>query len=113
MGRGLLCHTTMATQGNKWAIVMSRGIELSDQVVELDFLYPSEGVHKRLDAGYFITSVAATQDQVAVVLSFPKQKPSNTTQETHRTPSFPCELIKENRTKNLYITSLCYGRSIV
>ncbi|KAG8375614.1 hypothetical protein BUALT_Bualt10G0118700 [Buddleja alternifolia] len=44
--------TAMATAGSRWAIVMSRGAGFSDQVVELDFLYPSEGVHRRWDAGY-------------------------------------------------------------
>ncbi|XP_042385438.1 casein kinase 1-like protein HD16 isoform X1 [Zingiber officinale] len=37
--------TAMATAGNRWAVVMSRNAGFSDQVVELDFLYPSEGIH--------------------------------------------------------------------
>lgn len=32
--------------------------------VELDFQYPSEGIHKRWDAGYRITCCGATRDQV-------------------------------------------------
>jgi hypothetical protein len=43
---------------------MSRGAGYLDQVVELDFQYPSEGIHKRWDAGYRITALAATPDQV-------------------------------------------------
>jgi hypothetical protein len=39
------------------------------QVVELDFQYPSEGIHKRWEAGYRITCAAATHDQAAFVLS--------------------------------------------
>lgn len=38
------------------------------QCVELDFQYPSEGIHRRWDAGYRITSCAATPDQAAFVL---------------------------------------------
>lgn len=37
---------------------------LPPQVVELDFQYPSEGIHKRWDGGYRITALAATPDQV-------------------------------------------------
>ena len=37
---------------------------LPSQVVELDFQYPSEGIHKRWDGGYRITALAATPDQV-------------------------------------------------
>ena len=33
------------------------------QCVELDFHYPSEGIHKRWDVGYRITCSAATHDQ--------------------------------------------------
>ncbi|KAJ1385816.1 Serine/threonine-protein kinase, active site [Sesbania bispinosa] len=35
--------TSMATAGSRWGIVMSRNAGFSNQVVELDFLYPSEG----------------------------------------------------------------------
>lgn len=30
---------------------MSRCTEYKDQVIELDFLYPSEGIHRRWDEG--------------------------------------------------------------
>ncbi|KAJ0794799.1 hypothetical protein HanPI659440_Chr04g0143211 [Helianthus annuus] len=50
--------TAMATARTRWAIV-----------VELDLLYPSEGMHKRWDAGYRITLTASTSNQAAFVLS--------------------------------------------
>ncbi|KAK9075621.1 hypothetical protein SSX86_003947 [Deinandra increscens subsp. villosa] len=104
--------TAMATAGNRWAIVMSRGAGFSDQVVELDFLYPSEGIHKRWDAGYRITATAATWDQAAFVLSVPRRKPADETQETLRTSAFPSTHVKEKWAKNLYIASMCYGRTV-
>ncbi|KAL0311934.1 UNVERIFIED_CONTAM: Casein kinase-like protein HD16 [Sesamum radiatum] len=104
--------TAMATAGTRWAIVMSRGAGFSDQVVELDFLYPSEGIHRRWDAGYRITSTAATWDQAAFVLSVPRRKPSDETQETLRTSAFPSTHVKEKWAKNLYIASMCYGRTV-
>ncbi|KAJ8423466.1 hypothetical protein Cgig2_013509 [Carnegiea gigantea] len=86
--------TSMATAGSRWAVVMSRGAGYSDQVVELDFLYPSEGIHRRWDAGYRITSTAATFDQAAFVLSIPRRKPTDETQETLRTSAFPSTHVK-------------------
>lgn len=64
------------------------------QVVELDFLYPSEGIHRRWDSGYRITSTAATWDQAAFVLSVPRRKPADETQETLRTSAFPSSHVK-------------------
>ncbi|KAF3509505.1 hypothetical protein F2Q69_00002481 [Brassica cretica] len=104
--------TSMATAGSKWGIVMSRGAAFSDQVVELDFLYPSEGIHRRWDNGYRITSIAATWDQAAFVLSVPRRKPTDETQETLRTSAFPSNHVKEKWSKNLYISSICYGRTV-
>ncbi|KAK3030194.1 hypothetical protein RJ639_038704 [Escallonia herrerae] len=104
--------TSMATAGSRWAIVMSRGAGFSEQVVELDFLYPSEGIHKRWDAGYRITSTAATWDQAAFVLSVPRRKPADETQETLRTSAFPSAHVKEKWAKNLYLASVCYGRTV-
>ncbi|KAF7030483.1 hypothetical protein CFC21_042019 [Triticum aestivum] len=104
--------TSMATAGNKWAIVMSRNAGFSEQVVELDFLYPSEGVHKRWDSGYRITAVAATWDQTALILSVPRRKPTDETQETLRTSAFPSQHVKEKWSKNLYLASVCYGRTV-
>lgn len=67
---------------------------LKYQVIELDFLYPSEGIHRRWDCGYRITSTAATDDQAAFVLSIPRRKPIYDTQETLRTSSFPNSHVK-------------------
>ncbi|KAI5000346.1 hypothetical protein ZWY2020_004935 [Hordeum vulgare] len=104
--------TSMATAGKKWAVVMSRNAGFSEQVVELDFLYPSEGVHKRWDSGYRITAVAATWDQTALILSVPRRKPTDETQETLRTSAFPSQHVKEKWSKNLYLASVCYGRTV-
>nr|DAD42163.1 TPA_asm: hypothetical protein HUJ06_000393 [Nelumbo nucifera] len=104
--------TSMATAGSRWGIVMSRNAGFSDQVVELDFLYPSEGIHRRWDSGYRITSTAATWDQAALILSVPKRKPGDETQETLRTSQFPSTHVKEKWAKNLYLASLCYGRTV-
>ncbi|MFQ6639090.1 hypothetical protein Gotur_015186 [Gossypium turneri] len=86
--------TSMATSGSRWGVVMSRGAGFSDQVVELDFLYPSEGIHRRWDSGYRITATAATWDQAAFVLSVPRRRPADETQETLRTSAFPSTHVK-------------------
>ncbi|XP_021278204.1 casein kinase 1-like protein HD16 isoform X2 [Herrania umbratica] len=104
--------TSMATAGSRWGVVMSRNAGFSDQVVELDFLYPSEGIHRRWDNGYRITSTAATSDQAALILSIPKRKPGDETQETLRTSQFPSTHVKEKWAKNLYLACLCYGRTV-
>lgn len=104
--------TSMATAGTRWAVVMSRGAGFSDQVVELDFLYPSEGIHRRWESGYRITATTATSDQAAFVLSIPRRKPADETQETLRTSQFPSTHVKEKWSKNLYIASICYGRTV-
>ncbi|XP_068345787.1 casein kinase 1-like protein HD16 isoform X2 [Pyrus communis] len=104
--------TAMATSGSRWAVVMSRGANYTDQVVELDFLYPSEGIHRRWDSGYRITATAATCDQAAFVLSIPKRKLQDETQETLRTSVFPSTHVKEKWAKNLYLASICYGRTV-
>ncbi|XP_008787870.1 casein kinase 1-like protein HD16 [Phoenix dactylifera] len=104
--------TSMATSGSRWGVVMSRNAGFSDQVVELDFLYPSEGIHRRWDNGYRITSVAATWDQAALILSVPKRKPGDETQETLRTSAFPSAHVKDKWAKNLYLAAVCYGRTV-
>ncbi|KAG5227561.1 casein kinase protein [Salix suchowensis] len=104
--------TSMATAGTRWGVVMSRNAGFSDQVVELDFLYPSEGIHRRWDTGFRITSTAATFDQAALILSVPKRKPGDETQETLRTSQFPSTHVKEKWAKNLYLACLCYGRTV-
>ncbi|KAI4350368.1 hypothetical protein L6164_004830 [Bauhinia variegata] len=104
--------TSMTTAGNRWGVVMSRNAGFSDQVVELDFLYPSEGIHRRWESGYRITSMAATPDQAAFILSLPKRKLLDASQETLRTTAFPSTHVKEKWSKNLYIASICYGRTV-
>ncbi|KAK6942000.1 Protein kinase domain [Dillenia turbinata] len=104
--------TSMTTAGSRWGVVMSRNSGYSDQVVELDFLYPSEGIHRRWESGYRITSMAATADQAAFILSIPKRKMMDETQETLRTSAFPSTHVKEKWSKNLYIASICYGRTV-
>ncbi|CAN6887065.1 unnamed protein product [Brassica oleracea var. botrytis] len=104
--------TSMATAGSRWGVVMSRNSGYSEQVVELDFLYPSEGVHRRWDGGYRITSTAATTDQAALILSIPRRRLADETQETLRTSQFPSTHVKEKWGKNLYLASLSYGRTV-
>nr|XP_043610247.1 casein kinase 1-like protein HD16 [Erigeron canadensis] len=104
--------TSMATAGTRWGVVMSRNAGFSDQVVELDFLYPSEGIHRRWDNGYRITSTAATSDQTALILSVPRRKPGDETQETLRTSQFPSTHVKDKWAKNLYLACICYGRTV-
>jgi hypothetical protein len=60
-------------------------------------LYPSEGIHKRWDSGYRITATAATWDQAAFVLSVPRRRPTDETQETLRTTAFPSQHVKVNK----------------
>ncbi|GJV26430.1 casein kinase 1-like protein HD16 [Tanacetum coccineum] len=86
--------TSMTTAGSRWGVVMSRNAGFSDQVVELDFLYPSEGIHRRWESGYRITSMAATPDQAAFILSIPRRKMMDETQETLRTSAFPSTHVK-------------------
>ncbi|KAB5512161.1 hypothetical protein DKX38_029189 [Salix brachista] len=104
--------TSMTTAGSRWGVVMSRNAGYSNQVVELDFLYPSEGIHRRWESGFRITSMAATADQAAFILSVPKRKVMDETQETLRTSAFPSTHVKEKWSKNLYIASICYGRTV-
>ncbi|KAG7672488.1 hypothetical protein Ndes2526B_g08992 [Nannochloris sp. 'desiccata'] len=104
--------TAMSTSHSRWAVVMSRNAGFVDQCVELDFQYPSEGIHRRWDAGFRITSCAATPDQAAFVLSVPKRRPSDETQETLRTSAFPSTHVKEKWAKNLYIAGVAYGRTV-
>lgn len=107
--------TSMATAGSKWGIVMSRGFSrcslFSNQVVELDFHYPSEGIHRRWGNGYRITATAATPDQAAIVLSN-KRKCKDQDQETLRTTIFPSTQVKEKWARNMYISSICYGKTV-
>nr|CAB3474225.1 unnamed protein product [Digitaria exilis] len=72
----------------------------------------SEGIHKRWDNGYRITATAATWDQAAFVLSVPRRRPTDETQETLRTSAFPSQHVKEKWSKNLYLASVCNGRTV-
>ncbi|ONK65042.1 uncharacterized protein A4U43_C07F32880 [Asparagus officinalis] len=96
--------TSMTTAGSRWGVVMSRNAGYSDQVVELDFLYPSEGIHRRWESGYRITATAATPDQAAFILSIPKRKLSDETQETLRTSAFPSNHVKKQTLAKLYLS---------
>ena len=62
----------MATSGTQWAVVMSLNASFVDQVVELDFQYPSEGIHRRWEEGYRITACGATSEQAAFAMSMPR-----------------------------------------
>ncbi|KFK37829.1 hypothetical protein AALP_AA3G034600 [Arabis alpina] len=104
--------TSMATSRGRWCVVMSVNSGYFDQVVELDSLHLSERIQRKSECGYIITSMAATSDQTAFILSKPKQKVTDETQETHRTSSFPKTHVKENWAKNMFVTSLCYGRTV-
>ena len=104
--------TSMATSSQRWAVVMSRNAGFIDQCVELDFQYPSEGIHRRWDSGFRITACAATPDQAAFVLSCPRRRPMDETQETLRTSPFPSKHVKEKWAKNLYIAGVAYGRTV-
>ncbi|MBA0690295.1 hypothetical protein Goari_007983 [Gossypium aridum] len=84
----------MTAAGSKWGIVMSRNAGYPTQVVELDFLYPSEGIHRRWEKGYRITAAAATEDQAAFILSASKRKSQDVMQETLRTSAFPSTHVK-------------------
>uniref|UniRef100_A0A0A9ED38 DUF7477 domain-containing protein n=1 Tax=Arundo donax TaxID=35708 RepID=A0A0A9ED38_ARUDO len=76
------------------------------QAVELDFLYPSEGIHRRWENGYRITSTAATGDQAAFILSIPKRKLIDEMQETLGMSAFPSNHVKEKWAKNLYTAAM-------
>ena len=55
--------TSMATSRTRWAVVMSRNAGFIDQCVELDFQYPSEGIHRRWDAGPPLSRSARPADR--------------------------------------------------
>ncbi|KAL8206200.1 hypothetical protein R6Q57_009751 [Mikania cordata] len=86
--------TSMTTAGSRWGIVMSRDATYSNQVVELDLLYPSEGIHRRWENGYRITAAAATKDQAAFILGTSKKRSQDVTQETLRTSAFSSTHVK-------------------
>ncbi|XP_044399549.1 casein kinase 1-like protein HD16 isoform X3 [Triticum aestivum] len=103
--------TCMGTAGNRWGVVTSRNTDYSYQVVEIDFVYPSEGIHQQYGAGYRITSCAATPDQAAFIMSITKESRTIPVDETFLTSDFPSKATKEQWAKDLYITSICHGRT--
>ena len=72
----------------------------------------AQGIHRRWDAGFRITACAATPDQSAFVISVPRRRPMDETQETLRTSAFPSSHVKEKWAKNLYIAGIAYGRTV-
>ncbi|KAF8023215.1 hypothetical protein BT93_F0655 [Corymbia citriodora subsp. variegata] len=87
-------------------------LTLNFKVVELDFQYPYEAIHQRSDQGYFITSVAATPDQVAVVFSIPGEELEIGSQEAIQTSHFPDRAAVEYQHRNYYMSRFCYGRNV-
>lgn len=75
---------------------------------------PRDRAHARAGraAGFRITSCAATPDQAAFVLSVPRRRPVDETQETLRTSAFPSTHVKDKWAKNLYIAGVAYGRTV-
>ena len=67
---------------------------------------------RRWDAGFRITVCAATPDQAAFVLSVPRRRPVDETQETLRTSAFPSTHVKDKWARNLYIAGVAYGRTV-
>lgn len=57
-------HPRMDASSHPLNTPLSPATPCPPQVVELDFQYPSEGIHKRWDGGYRITALASTPDQV-------------------------------------------------
>ena len=50
--------------------------------------------------------------QTALILSIPRRRPVDETQETLHTSAFPSTHIKEKWAKNLYIGGITYGRTV-
>jgi hypothetical protein len=51
-------------------------------------------------------------EQAAFVLSIPRRRPADETQETLRTSAFPSTHVKEKWAKNLYISAVAFGRTV-
>lgn len=68
------------------------------KAIELDFGFPVEGVSRRWAAGYRITAVAATMEQVAVVMNKVRpralKKGESGRQVVQRSNSFPTNRIR-------------------
>ena len=78
--------TSLATGGGEknpqWAVVMSRSAGFQDQCIELDFQYPSEGIHRRWDAGDWLSCGASARSPQQPELMRPAE----------RTPPSPIEI---------------------
>ncbi|KAK9804096.1 hypothetical protein WJX73_007044 [Symbiochloris irregularis] len=104
------CCATIGSRDNYyWVVVVTAGAGFETQAVELDFVYPSEAIHHYWDRGYRITSVGASPDQIAVVMSLAPGYAAEAPQETLRTSTFPATHIKEKWDKDLYIAAACFG----
>ena len=60
----------------------------------------------------FMSEVEGRALQTALILSIPRRRPVDETQETLRTSAFPSTHIKEKWAKNLYIGGITYGRTV-
>eukprot|EP00871_Galdieria_phlegrea_P001222 jgi/Galph1/20/GphlegSOOS_G4775.1 len=104
--------TSVATQGSpphqQWAVVVSRGAPYTDQVVELDFVYPSDVIHTRWDDNYMVTAVASTTEMNAFVMS--RGLTFGEEQRCTRTSHGPLHKVREDWNDNLYVTALAWGR---
>ena len=98
--------TSLAASRQRWLLFMSCGTHIIKQCIELDFMYPSEGVRRRWSAGYRVTSCAATAELTALVLSTFNTKPAYFMQEINRSPSFP-----EGGKEGTLIVAAAYGRT--
>ncbi|KAL3746779.1 hypothetical protein ACJRO7_015679 [Eucalyptus globulus] len=102
--------TAVATVGSKGVVIMSSATGFIHQVVELDFQYPCEAIHERWKQGYFITSVAATPDQVAFIFSIPGEVPVRGPQQAAQASNFPETVVAESWPRNYYMSLLCFSR---
>lgn len=94
-----------------WVVVMSSGTQFVDQVIELDYRYPSEGIRARWAEGFMITSNGASCDQIVFVMS--KYRGSEgERQHCIRTPTGPIAKVEEDWKEGLYLTGLAYGRVV-
>jgi len=61
--------TDVCTRGNFYSVVLSSGINLSDQVWERSTTFPDDWVNEQIDNGYFISAIAGTEEEWFVVCS--------------------------------------------
>ncbi|CAL5222939.1 g5375 [Coccomyxa viridis] len=82
--------TAMAgSAGGSSLVVTSKGTPYAQQSYKVSDSFPFKCINKKWDAGGFrITACAATPDQAAFVLSVPRRRPMEETQETLRMLAF-------------------------